>query len=136
MMRIAPLIMLRHSFSVSFAGVLLLLYQLLMPVVAEADVVAARYSIVLASAPGKGLKWEPIKSHLFDDYTIYVEQATIKGSPWERLCLGFFSPRKDAASILKEVQRLYPGAWVQQVATKNILSTIHSPTGPTTTVSA
>ena len=131
MIYIVPsLTMLRHNPLVLFFGVLLLLCQLLMPVDAVAAVTASGYSIVLASAPGKNLKWEPQESHLFDGYTLYVEQTTIKGSPWERLCLGFFSPRKDASSILKEVQQIYPGAWVQKVSTKNILTTIHSPTGP------
>jgi len=134
MMCISPLIMLRHNSFVSFSGALLLLCLLLTSAGVDAAVTASGYSIVLASAPGKNLKWEPRKSHLFDDYTIYVEQTTVKGSPWERLCLGFFSPRKEATAILKEVQQVYPGAWVQQVSTKNILSTIHSPTGPAATV--
>jgi tetratricopeptide (TPR) repeat protein len=133
MMNISPLIMLRHNSLVFFSGTLLLLCLLLTSAGVDAAVTASGYSIVLASAPGKNLKWEPRESRLFDDYTIYVEQTTIKDSPWERLCLGFFSPRKEATAILKEVQQVYPGAWVQQVSTKNILSTIHSPTGPDTT---
>ena len=130
MMCLSPLIMLRHSFLDSFFGALLLLCLSLTSAGVDAAVTASGYSIVLASAPGKNLKWEPRESRLFDGYTIYVEQATIKGSPWERLCLGFFSLRKEATAILKGVQQVYPGAWVQQASTKNILSTIHSPTGP------
>jgi hypothetical protein len=131
MIYIEPLLtMLRHNPLVLFFTVLLLLCQLLMPADAVAAVTASGYSIVLASAPGKNLNWEPKKSHLFDDYTLYVEQTTVKGSPWERLCLGFFSPKNDALVILKDVQQVYPGAWVQKVSTKNILSTIYSPTGP------
>jgi len=106
-----------------------------MPTNTEAATKSTRYAIVLSSAPGKNLKWEPKKSHLFEGRTVYVEQTTIKGSLWERLCLGFFSPREDASSILKEVQQVYPGAWITKVSTKNILSTIHSPTGPTATAS-
>jgi len=125
----------RHNSLVTFFSTFLLLCQLLTPAVTEAAAIDSRYSIVLASAPGKDLDWEPRESHLFDGYTFYVEQTVVKGSPWERLCLGFFSPRKDAASILKEVQQVYPGAWVQKVSTKNILSTIYSPTGPTANAS-
>jgi len=124
-------IMLRHG---SFA-ILLVLCQLLIPALAEAASSSPRYAIVLAAAPGKNLHWEPRKSHLFDDYTFYVEETTVKGAPWERLCLGFFSPRSDAVSILKKVQQIYPGAWVNKVSTKNILATIHSPTGPIAAVS-
>lgn len=127
--------MLRHPSIILIACALLLLSQLSVPGNAVAADASARYSIVLASAPGKNLKWEPPERQLFDGYTLYVEQATIKGSPWERLCLGFFSPRKDASSILKEVQQVYPGAWVQKVSTKNILSTIYSPTDPAATAS-
>jgi tetratricopeptide (TPR) repeat protein len=107
----------------------------LIPINTEAAAKSTSYAIVLSSAPGKNLKWKPQKSHLFEGRTVYVEQTTIKGSPWERLCLGFFSPREDASSILKEVQQVYPGAWITKVSTKNILSTIHSPTGPTATAS-
>ena len=127
--------MLRHNPFVLFFSTLLLLCQLLTPVVAEAVAIDSRYSIVLASAPGKNLNWEPRESHLFDGYTFYVEQTMVRGSPWERLCLGFFSPRKDASSILKDIQQVYPGAWIQKVSTKNILSTIYSPTGPTANAS-
>lgn len=130
--------MLRHiSLTPIYSTVLLLCMFLclsLIPINTEAAK-SASYAIVLSSAPGKNLKWKPQKSHLFEGRTVYVEQTTIKGSPWERLCLGFFSPRENASSILKEVQQVYPGAWITKVSTKNILSTIHSPTGPTATAS-
>ncbi|MCK4833264.1 MAG: hypothetical protein KAT12_00765 [Gammaproteobacteria bacterium] len=80
---------------------------------------ATSYSIVLASAPGKNLKWAPEKSHLFKGRTIYVERTMIKNAPWERLYLGFFDSRKQAASPLKKIQQIYPGAWIQQSPTKN-----------------
>lgn len=113
--------------------VILLLCTLSIPEDVAAASKTGRYSIVLSSAPGKNLKWDPQKSRLFEGRSVYVEQTTINGSPWERLCLGFFSPRKNASSILKEVQQVYPGAWITEVETKNILSTIYSPTGPTAT---
>jgi tetratricopeptide (TPR) repeat protein len=131
-----PDIMLRYILLTSLhCTAILMLCTLLMSENVEAASITSRYSIVLASAPGENLKWEPKKSHLFEDYTVYVEQVTIKGSPWERLCLGFFSPRKDASSMLKEVQKIYPGAWITKVSTKNILPTVYSPTGPIATVS-
>ena len=86
------------------------------------------YSIVLASAPGKNLKWELQESHLFKGHTVYVEQTIIKGSPWERLCVGFFKKRKQAVSLKNKVQKIYPGAWIQKASTKNIALTISSPT--------
>jgi len=125
-----PDIMLRYILLTQLhCTAILMLCMLLLPENIEAASISNRYSIVLASAPGKNLKWQPQKSHLFEDYTTYVEQITIKGSPWERLCLGFFSPRKDASSILKEVQKIYPGAWIIKVSTQNILPTIYNPTG-------
>lgn len=109
---------------------ILLSGTLTLPENADAATASGSYSIVLSSAPGKNLKWRPEENHLFDGRTVYVEKTIIKGAPWERLCLGFFSPRQEAISILDEVQRDYPGAWVTRVNTKNILSTIYSPTGP------
>ena len=128
--------MLHHKLQLPLLStVILLLCTLLISGNADAASINDSYSIVLSSAPGTNLKWKPQKSHLFEGRTVYVEQTTIKGSSWERLCLGFFSPRKDASSILKEVQQVYPGAWITKVSTKNILSTIYSPTGPTATTS-
>ena len=124
-----------RNFSASFFSTILLLCQLLTPAATEAADNTSRYLIVIASAPGKNLKWEPNKSHLFDGYNLYVEQTIIKGSPWERLCLGFFSPRKDAESILGAIQQIHPGAWIQKVSTKNILTAVHNPTGSTATAS-
>jgi tetratricopeptide (TPR) repeat protein len=128
----AQQILLHHNILAAFSGALFLMCQLFMIETADAAVNDTRYAIVLASAPGENLTWEPSKNHLFDDYSFYVEQTSVNGKPWERLCLGFFSPRKDAVSILGKVKEIYPGAWVKQVATRNILTTIHSPTGPGT----
>jgi len=125
--------MLRHRLLTSpLCTVILLLCTLLISVSVEASKTGS-YSIVLSSAPGKNLNWQPKKSYLFKGRTVYVEKTTINGSPWERLCLGFFSPRKDASAILNNVQQIYPGAWITKVETKNILATIYSPTGPTAT---
>ena len=66
----------RDSF-VHYLCALLLLCQLLTPAAAKAAATASGYSIVLASAPGKNLKWEPRESHLFEDRTIYVEKTSI-----------------------------------------------------------
>ena len=115
--------MIRHASLASFVYPILLLCQLLFVANVEAAS-ATSYSIVLASAPGKNLKWVPKSSQLFKGRTIYVEQAIIKGSSWERLCLGFFDNRKQAASISKEIQKIYPGAWIQKTSAKNITSTL------------
>ena len=120
----------RHSLA-SLSCTLLLLCQLLISSNAEAADTASQYSIVVASAPGKNLKWVPKKHSLFEGYSFYVEKATIKGKPWERLCVGFFSSRSDAVAILNQVQKIYPGAWIQKASTENILRTIHSPSAPT-----
>lgn len=118
--------MLRHASLASLCYSLLLLCQLLLPTnVAAAS--ATGYSIVLASAPGKNLKWTTKKSHLFKGRTIYIEQTMIKGSPWERLCLGFFENRKQATSLSKEIQGIYPGAWIQKSSAKNITYTLKAP---------
>ena len=106
-----------------------MLCQLLSPVNAVAAS-ASSYSVVLASAPGKNLKWVPKKSPLFKGRTIYVEQTIIKGSPWERLCLGYFENRKQAASLIKEIQEIYPGAWVQQTLAKNNTYTLKPASSP------
>jgi tetratricopeptide (TPR) repeat protein len=122
--------MLRRTFPALIIYSLLLLCQLL-PINAAAAS-ATSYSVVLASAPGKNLKWEPKKSYLFNGRTVYVEQTTIKGSPWERLCLGFFETRNQAASLSKKIQKIYPGAWIQKTSAKSIKSTLKppSPAGP------
>jgi tetratricopeptide (TPR) repeat protein len=89
-----------------------------MPTESEAATKNTRYAIVLASAPGKNLKWESQKSPLFEGRTLYTEQVTIKGSPWERQCLGYFDNRQQAASLLKDIRLIYPGAWIQQASAK------------------
>mgnify|MGYP001828251409 CR=1 FL=1 len=132
MVYIAPTKLLQRHTLASFFCTLLLLCQLLISADAEAADTASQYAIVVSSAPGTNLKWVPKKHSLFEEYTFYVEKTTVKGKPWERLCLGFFSPRSDAVAILKQVQQMYPGAWIQKVSTKNILKTIYSPTGPIT----
>ncbi len=121
--------MLRQSSLASSFFKLLLLCLLLATGNTSAASASTKYSIVLASAPGKNLKWEPHKNHLLERHTVYVEQATIKGAPWERLCLGFFNKRSQAASILKEIQQTYPGAWIQKASEKNIAAIISEPTG-------
>jgi hypothetical protein len=75
---------------------------------------SSSYAIVLASAPGTGLDWQPRKSTLLQGHTVYVTRTTVKGKPWERLNLGFFSSRQDAVLVLNDIQALYPGAWLRQ----------------------
>lgn len=109
--------MLRHIFITSILCTVLSLCAFTAPVNAAA--ITTGYSIVLASAPGKNLKWLPKKSPLFNNQTLFIEQVNIKNSPWERLCLGYFDNRKQALSILKQVQTIYPGAWIQKSSGNN-----------------
>lgn len=120
--------MLHHTSLVSFFCTLLLTCQLLTPTNSRAAETTSGYSIVLSSAPGKNLKWEPKNSHLFKGRTIYIEQTIIKGSPWERLCLGFFDNRNQAISLQKRIQKIYPGAWNQKTSRKNIARIIRTST--------
>lgn len=114
--------MLRHTFLSLIVCTSLLLCPLLFA--ADANSTGTTYAIVLASAAGENLKWEPRKSHLFKARTVYVETTTIKRSPWERLCLGYFETHKQATLILDEIQQIYPGAWIQQTTAKNIPAAI------------
>jgi len=102
----------------------------------SAAATSTSYSVVLASAPGKNLKWEPQESHLFKDLTVYVEQTTIKGAPWERLNVGFFKSRKQADALKNKIQKSYPGAWLQKASAKSIAFTISSPASFNKAVSA
>ncbi len=92
--------------------------------IALSDVHAASnsspYVIVLASAPGTDLKWQPKKSKLLEGRTVYVTRTTVKGKPWERLNLGFFSSRQKAVLVLNDIQNIYPGAWLRQASTGEI----------------
>lgn len=122
--------MLRHSsLTPIYSTVLLLCIVLLsqIPAKSEAATTSTRYAIVLASAPGKNLEWTAQQSPLFVGRTIYTEQVIIKSSPWERLCMGFFDNRQQAASLLKNIQQIYPGAWIQQVSATTSTTTVISP---------
>lgn len=115
--------MLRHKKLISVFYILILLYPLLMP--ASAAAATKSYAIVLASAPGTNLQWSPKGRSLYKDHTVFIEKVTIKGEPWERLCIGFFSSRKQTFSLINKLQKTYPGVWVQKASTKNIARTIH-----------
>ena len=93
----------------------LLVIQLVVPANTHAAGKQAPYAIVLASAPGTGLDWQPRKSSLLKGHTVYVTRTKVKGNPWERLNLGFFSSRQEAVLVLNDIQTLYPGAWLKQV---------------------
>lgn len=117
--------MLRHKYSISVFYILLVL-QVLVPAYVSAAT-ADSYAIVLASAPGTNLKWEPVQNPLLDGRTIFVEKTTVRKKPWERLCLGYFNTHRDAVSRLARIQEIYPGAWVQKTSVNNIVKTITEP---------
>lgn len=85
-----------------------------------ADKPAMSYSIVLASAPGSNLNWQPKPNSLFNGRTLYVTRTNVKGKPWERLNLGFFSSRQKAVLIMNDVKLLYPGAWLREVSADEV----------------
>ncbi len=93
---------------------LIVLYQLSLPAIAKTT--TKPYILVLASAPGENLNWEPRRSSLYKGRTIYVEHTSVKGAPWERLCLGYFDTRKQAASVLDKIQKIYPGTWIHKTS--------------------
>ena len=80
------------------------------------------YVIVLASAPGTNLKWQPKPNSLFNGRTLYVTRTTVKGKPWERLNLGFFSSRQRAVLVMTDVKKLYSGAWLREVTADEVRS--------------
>lgn len=101
---------------------------LLLPATSEAATKSTRYAIVVMSSPGTNLKWEAKKHSLFTGKTFFVEQTTVKGKAWERLCLGYFDSHKQAASLQNKIQKIYPGAWIIKVPNESVKSTsIKSP---------
>ncbi len=111
--------LLRHRQLITIFYTLLLLCQLFIPAKVVAATAANSYSIVLASAPGNILKWNPNIGSLFKGYTLYVEKTSVNGAPWERLCLGYFDSRKQTFSLINKIQKSYPGAWVQKTPKDN-----------------
>jgi len=117
-MNLARPIMLRHILHTPVAGaVILLLCTLLISGYANAASKSNSYSIVLSAAPGTNLKWTHKKHPSFTGRTFFVQKTTIKGSPWERLCLGYFDSKEQAISVQKKIQKVYPGAWISKVST-------------------
>ena len=112
----------------SYLRVLLcLLLSILIIGTVNAATASRTYSIVLASAAGKNLKWNFSKNQVFSGRSYFVEKTKIKGVAWERLDIGFYSSRKQANSALEKVRKIYPGAWVIQTppkANKFILYTV------------
>jgi tetratricopeptide (TPR) repeat protein len=112
--------MLRKCISENTKYLLLLFCAVYMNVSHSATTASDVYSIVLASTPGTGNHWRPKDSRLIADHTIYVTQTMVKGSIWERLNLGFFKSRKEAAAYAQKLQSLYPGTWVNKVSSDEV----------------
>ncbi len=81
---------------------------------------SSTYAVVLASMPGTGNNWQAGASNLFEGYTLYVSSVTVKGKQWERLNLGFFNTRKQAGTYAKQLQKKFPGAWVNSVDSNEV----------------
>ena len=112
--------MLRQHLLTGLICTALLIIQLVVLSDAQAAGKSSSYVIVLASAPGTNLKWQPKTSPLLDGRTVYVTQTTVKGKPYERLNMGFFSSRQAAVLVLNDVEKLYPGAWLREVGAGEI----------------
>jgi hypothetical protein len=115
-----PLTLLRQHLLTGLFCTAVLLIQLVVLANAHAAGKSSLYVIVLASAPGTGLDWQPRKSSLLEGHTVYVTRAMVKGKPWERLNLGFFNSRQDAVLVLNDIQTLYPGSWLRQASENEI----------------
>jgi tetratricopeptide (TPR) repeat protein len=112
--------MLRQHLLTGLICTALLIIQLVVLSDAQAAGKSSSYVIVLASAPGTNLKWQPKTSPLLEGRTVYVTQTTVKGKPYERLNMGFFSNRQAAVLVLNDVEKLYPGAWLREVGAGEI----------------
>jgi tetratricopeptide (TPR) repeat protein len=121
-----PATLLRHASIIC----LIIACLLLLPSQARA---ATTYSIVLAASSDINFNWDIKKNTLFKGRSLYIEKITIKGSPWQRLCLGYFDNRKQADSVVKDLGETYPDAWVQKTPAKNNIVSINpSVAAPTT----
>lgn len=115
--------MLRHISLTPLYCAALLLCHLLMSVNVQAAP-RSDYAVVLSSSPGTGLKWSSSKNPLFTGYTFFVEQTTVKGKAWERLCVGYFDTRDQAATMQKKARAIYPGAWINKVSDNSVKTTL------------
>jgi len=112
--------MLRESVIENSKSVLLLICFVYLISGHPAFAAGPSYAIVLASKPGTDNQWKPKPNDLFDGYKVYVSQIVVKGRAWQRLNLGFFSTRDQAAVYAKKLQSAYPGAWVNTVDSNEV----------------
>lgn len=79
-----------------------------------AQVAPGRYIINLESSTGnidsKALEAARGK----EGYSAYTMKATVKGTEWERLRLGFFSSEAEARKVMAGMLARFPQAWVAQ----------------------
>ena len=118
--------MLRQYLLTGLICTALLIIQLVVLSDVQAAGKSSSYVIVLASAPGTNLKWQPKTSPLLEGRTVYVTRTTVKGKPYERLNLGFFSSRQAAVLVLNDVEKLYRGAWLREVGAGEIKAASNS----------
>ncbi|MCJ7555943.1 MAG: tetratricopeptide repeat protein [Gammaproteobacteria bacterium] len=78
-----------------------------------------RYIINLESATGnidsKALEAARGKG----GYSVYLMRATVKGTEWERLRLGFFNSESEARKVMAGMLARFPQAWVAQGGTED-----------------
>lgn len=85
-----------------------------------------RYVINMASS------LEPFEAGALPDlevfrvYRVYTTRFLKTGTTWNRLRLGFFRSRADAAAILEEMRAYYPDAWLAEASPEEIESSSNS----------
>ena len=55
-----------------------------------------------------------------ETHTVYVTDILREGVRWHRLRLGFFTDQRSAASILSEMRKYFPDAWIERVSGEEV----------------
>jgi len=119
--------MTRPHYPVTFIFAMIVLCQLIMPVNTRASGRSTIYAIVLASTPGRQVKWVIKKYSAFNHRTIYSQAITVKGKAWQRLCVGFYTDYKQARAAQEKIKKRYPDAWITRTSKNTIKRIISSP---------
>ncbi len=73
-----------------------------------------RYIINLESSTGHIDSKALEAARATEGHSVYLMRATIKGTEWERLRLGFFSSESEARKVMSGMLARFPQAWVTQ----------------------
>jgi hypothetical protein len=80
---------------------------------------AGRYIINLESTTGKIDDGALEAARANKGYSAYLMKATVKGTDWERLRLGFFRSESEAAKVMAGMLARFPQAWVTQAGAED-----------------